>query len=114
MRACPQMARRASPGRLRGRPPGTSSARVPRSARVSAMNDAIGPICLASLFSTLLAGCFAHSSCEDFVPGTYEQMVELTPEQYAHYQMGELPANTGDPTTTGGSTTGTGTTSTST
>lgn len=68
---------------------------------------------LASLFSTLLSGCFAQSSCSDFKGGTFERTVDLAPERYAQYEMGIVPeSTTEDPTSTGGTSTGGTTTGT--
>lgn len=65
---------------------------------------------LTPLFSTLLAGCFGSSSCDGFKGGTYHDIVELTPDEYAARASGETPAPTSSPTTTGDETTAADTT----
>src|SRR5688500_9012989 len=63
---------------------------------------------LSTLFSLLLAGCASDTSCSDSGGAKYVQDVELSPERYAAYQMGEVPPAdaTGDPTSSGSTTGG--------
>lgn len=63
---------------------------------------------LSTLFSLLLAGCASDTSCPDPGGAKYVQDVELSPERYAAYQMGEVPPadTTGDPTSSGSTTDG--------
>jgi hypothetical protein len=44
--------------------------------RVNARLNLLYP--LAPLFASLLSGCFASSSCDDFKGGTYTRTIELT------------------------------------
>ena len=72
--------------------------------RVNARLNLLFP--LAPLFASLLSGCFATSSCDDFKGGTYTRTIELTPAEYEQWMMGIPP---GDSPTSGASTsTGTG------
>jgi hypothetical protein len=72
--------------------------------RVNARLNLLYP--LAPLFASLLSGCFASSSCDDFKGGTYTRTIELTPAEYEQWMMGVPP---GDSPTSGASTsTGTG------
>jgi hypothetical protein len=66
-------------------------------------------VSLAALFSVLLSGCYPpRGSC----PATYEDKIEMTPEEYAEFQHGGMPVLGGD--TTAGPTTSEGTTDAST